>query len=178
VRAQVYNYTIRERSMEEEEEENLPSPEIPVQPPNYRSTGTTAQLPPNYRSTFCNRAVQDRYSPGCSPSVSLTGTTGPATGTTAPYLREHLQKPVPELIAVQPLTYPVQPVCLRAVKGSTTRVTPNLPLRGLRLYRLLHLHHFRVSKYDSSFVCELCSYLPLLLIERETTTPMEFKTSM
>ena len=40
-------------------------------------------------------------------------------------------------------------------------------LHGLALYIDPLLLLVRVSKYDSSFVCDLCSYLPLLLRERE-----------
>ena len=57
----------------------VPSHEIPVQPVNYGSTGTTGPLPPNYCFTFCNRAMQDQYHPDCSHSYSLINTTGPPT---------------------------------------------------------------------------------------------------
>ena len=87
VRAQVYNYTIRERSMEEEEEENLPSPATPVLPPKYRPTTSRAVQPVNHRPTTAQasviEAVQGRYSTGTTAISAKTGTTGPLTGTTA-----------------------------------------------------------------------------------------------
>ena len=59
-------------------------------PVNNRSTGLTAPLPPKYRSTFCNRAEQDRYQPGYSPSASQPGTIGPPSVTTSPPFSELL----------------------------------------------------------------------------------------
>ena len=53
------------------------------QPVHHRSSGTTGPPPDNYRPSFCCDAVQGRYRPGCSAIFRMTGTTAPATGTTA-----------------------------------------------------------------------------------------------
>ena len=99
----------------QEHEEHLPSLEVPEQPPmhrpttalavqlpNHRLSGTTGQPPPNNRPPFGDQAVQGRYSTGCTGNSQETGTTGPATGTTAGSFDVHLQKPAPDLPAVVP----------------------------------------------------------------------------
>jgi hypothetical protein len=156
VPAHVYNYTVREGSLEEKEEEAWTSF---CQARNFRPQPGTSG-PRNFRP-------QPETS-GPRNFRPLPGTSGPATPAGPPRRANSLLSPDPG----------------RTLPGTsghrTFRPSPDLPAlparidlgRGPctpsppRLYILFFHLRFRVSKYDSSFVCELCSYL-LLLRERD-----------
>ena len=71
------------QDVHQEHVDNLPRPEGPEQPPNYRPGRTTGLLPPNNRPTFCDRAEQGRCCTGCTGLYQKTGTTAPTTRTIA-----------------------------------------------------------------------------------------------
>ena len=77
MRAQVYNYTIRERSMEEKEEEDPPSLERAVLPPtpgDSAAEGTPAVQPLDYRPTTGPASVFERCKAGTAPVLPPAAT--------------------------------------------------------------------------------------------------------
>jgi hypothetical protein len=142
---------------------NCNSPGIEVQPVHHRSTTAQPVQPVHYRPTtaptgpsFCFEAVQGRYRPGYSDSFSMTGTTGPTSGTTA------LQRPGRLQEVVQPPKR-YNRCCDRYNRPhlrSHDSCTPHLPLG---LYILVPHFVSRVSNGLAHRLVEHCSFHILLL---------------
>ena len=120
-----------------EHEDNLPSPEGPIQPPMYRPTTTRAVESLDYHPTTGPASVIERCKAGTTPvypsNSEKTGTTALNTGTTATPFREHLQEPTHELPMVQPP--PMTGTTALPVRSEScfTPCIPNLPL-GLYIF--------------------------------------------